>query len=102
MRVYGPIKSIRARTSDKQPPAKVTSIKRKFYRWFPDFDARFVQTPKGWYTPKIGHEAEMKYRAEMREEDEMSLIALRAEKRRENGENFLKKKLDSKNENASC
>ena len=40
--------------------------------------------------PKIGHEAEILYRAAMREEDEMSLINLRASKRREN---MMKKKL---------
>jgi hypothetical protein len=65
------------------------SIKRKFYRWFPDFSERFVRTPEGWYRPLIGHEAEMKYRAAMRDEDEMELISLRATKRREN---HLKKK----------
>jgi hypothetical protein len=89
MRVYGPIKSIRARKTDKAKNTKVLSIKRKFYRWFPDFSERFEPTPDGWYKPKIGHEAEMKYRAAMREEDEMTLITLRAEKRREN---HLKKK----------
>lgn len=88
MRVYGPIKSIRVRTTDPKG-TKLMSIKRKFYRWFPDFSERFVQTPEGWYTPRAGHEAEMKYRAAMREEDEMELISLRAAKRREN---FLKKR----------
>jgi len=51
---------------------------------------RFEQTDEGWYVPKIGHEAEILYRAAMREEDEMSLINLRASKRREN---MMKKKL---------
>ena len=91
MRVYGPLKSIRIRNKGIQnKPVKVLSIKRKFYRWFPDFDARFEQMEEGWYVPKIGHEAEILYRAAMREEDEMSLISLRASKRREN---MMKKKL---------
>ena len=62
----------------------------KFYRWFPDFSERFVQTPRGYYVPKVGHAAEMKYRASKREEDEMELITNRAAKRREN---HLKKKM---------
>jgi hypothetical protein len=89
MRVYGPIKTIRVRSADPNKGAKALSIKRKFYRWFPDFSERFAQTPEGWYTPIAGHEAEMKYRAMMREEDEMDLVSLRAAKRREN---VLKKK----------
>ena len=40
MRVYGPIKSVRVRSTDKSKPTKVMSVKRKFYRWFPDFDSR--------------------------------------------------------------
>lgn len=40
MRVYGPIKSVRVRNTDRSKPTKETSIKRKFYRWFPDFGLR--------------------------------------------------------------
>ena len=44
MRVYGPLKSIRIRNKGMQnKPVKLLSIKRKFYRWFPDFDARRVR-----------------------------------------------------------
>ena len=45
---------------------------------------RFELTSRGWYRPKIGHDAEMRYRAEMREKNEMTMITLRAKKRREN------------------
>lgn len=53
-------------------------MKRKFYRWFPDFNERFVlQTPGMWYKPKIGHEEEMKYREAMRKKDQEMLAAKR-------------------------
>ena len=43
MRVYGPIKSTReSKKSADKKPVKLLSIKRKFYRWFPDFDDRSV------------------------------------------------------------
>ena len=42
MRVYGPIKSTReSKKSADKKPVKLLSIKRKFYRWFPDFDYRY-------------------------------------------------------------
>ena len=41
MRVYGPIKCLRNRTpKESGKDLKQDSIKRKFYRWFPDFDSR--------------------------------------------------------------
>ena len=42
MRVYGPVKSTReSKKSADNKPVKLLSIKRKFYRWFPDFDERY-------------------------------------------------------------
>eukprot|EP00956_Cyclotella_meneghiniana_P014606 scaffold21961_cov67-Cyclotella_meneghiniana.AAC.5 len=102
MRVYGPIKSTReSKKSADKKPVKLLSIKRKFYRWFPDFDDRqewFVQTKEGWYQPKIGHEAEMKYREAKRLEDEMAIIKYRVARRKENA---LKKKLAQRVEEAA-
>ena len=42
MRVYGPIKCLRKRQSAKggEDNTKADSVKRKFYRWFPDLDDR--------------------------------------------------------------
>merc|ERR1719272_6873 len=61
MRVYGPTKCLRNRTpKDSGKHTKNASVKRKFYRWFPDFHERFViQFPGEWYKPKIGHGKEM-------------------------------------------
>lgn len=85
MRVYGPIKCIRNRNTKDSGIVKVLSVKRKFYRWFPDFEERFEQTPDGWYRPKCGHEEEMKYRVAMRNKDEVVLAMKRAENRKKNG-----------------
>jgi hypothetical protein len=84
MRVYGPIKCIRMRNSKDDKVTKVLSIKRKFYRWFPDFEVRFEKTPDGWYRPKCGHEEEMRYRIAMRKADELVLGKKRAENRKQN------------------
>ena len=82
MRVYGSLKCLRNRTPvDSGKAAKVESIKRKFYRWFPDLDERFERTPEGWYRPRAGHEEEMKYREAMRKEDQESLVRKRNTKR---------------------
>lgn len=82
MRVYGSLKCLRNRTPvDSGRTAKVESIKRKFYRWFPDLDARFVRTIKGWYRPIVGHEEEMKYRESMRKGDQNTLVKKRNTKR---------------------
>eukprot|EP00581_Thalassiosira_minuscula_P010510 CAMPEP_0183710140 /NCGR_PEP_ID=MMETSP0737-20130205/5969_1 /TAXON_ID=385413 /ORGANISM="Thalassiosira miniscula, Strain CCMP1093" /LENGTH=221 /DNA_ID=CAMNT_0025938363 /DNA_START=223 /DNA_END=888 /DNA_ORIENTATION=- len=82
MRVYGSLKCLRNRTPvDSGRTAKMESVKRKFYRWFPDLDERFVRTPEGWYKPKAGHEEEMRYREEMRKEDQESLVKKRNSKR---------------------
>lgn len=81
MRVYGPIKCLRNRNSPARPGSKDTSIKRKFYRWFPDFNERFEITEGGWFMPKFGHEHEMKYREAMRKSDQQVLIKKRCLKR---------------------
>ena len=78
MRVYGPIKCLRNRTpKDSGKVTKVLSVKRKFYRWFPDFHERFELQPGNWYKPRIGHEMEMKYREDLRTIDQAFLAAKR-------------------------
>jgi len=82
MRVYGSLKCLRNRTPvDSGRAAKVDSIKRKFYRWFPDLEERFIRTPEGWYRPKMGHEEEMRYREARRKGDQESLVKKRNTKR---------------------
>lgn len=82
MRVYGPIKSLRNRSSKVTGrAAQPASIKRKFYRWFPDFHERFVNTSEGWYMPKAGHHQEMQYRESMRTYDQKLLVKKRNDKR---------------------
>ena len=83
MRVYGPTKCLRNRTpKDSGKCTKTLSVKRKFYRWFPDFQDRFVLQMSGeWYKPKVGHEQEMKYREDMRKKDQEHLAAKRVAKR---------------------
>lgn len=83
MRVYGPIKALRNRSSKDadKAPAKPESIRRKFYRWFPDFNDRFVKTDAGYFTPKVGHLQEMQYREDMRKKDQELLVKKRIDKR---------------------
>lgn len=83
MRVYGSLKCLRNRTpvDSGRAPAKMESIKRKFYRWFPDLEDRFVRTPEGWYNPRAGHEEEMRYREAMRKKDQDSLVRKRNSRR---------------------
>lgn len=82
MRVYGSLKCLRNRTpKDSGKTVKLESIKRKFYRWFPDFEERFEKTPEGWFQPKIGHENEMRYREEMRRQDQQILVKKRNSRR---------------------
>lgn len=92
MRVYGSIKCLRKRqkTGDETKNAKIDSIKRKFYRWFPDFDERFERVDAGsspgggyYYRPKFGHKAEIKYREEMRARDGEVLTRKRVTRRRQ-------------------
>jgi hypothetical protein len=82
MRVYGSLKCLRNRTpKDSGKTVKLESIRRKFYRWFPDFEQRFEKTPEGWYQPKLGHEHEMRYREDMRKQDQLLLVKKRNSKR---------------------
>ncbi|KAL7527849.1 hypothetical protein ACHAWF_002328 [Thalassiosira exigua] len=76
MRVYGPIKCLRNRSS-KEPgkTVKAESIRRKFYRWFPDFNERFSKTEDGWFKPKAGHVEEMQYREDLRARDKKRIMA---------------------------
>merc|ERR1719473_1104369 len=61
---------------------QVDSVKRKFYRWFPDLDERFVKDGAGFYKPKFGHEVEIRYREAMRAKDGECLAKKRATCRR--------------------
>lgn len=83
MRVYGPMKCLRNRSpkgSGKE--VKPESIRRKFYRWFPDFHKRFKKTPQGWFAPKVGHQQEMYYREELRKKDKEALMLKKKKTRR--------------------
>ena len=85
MRVYGPIKCLRNRTpKDSGKVTKVLSVKRKFYRWFPDFHERFELQPGNWYKPRIGHEMEMKYREDLRTKDQTFLAVKRVSSKNSN------------------
>ncbi|KAL7539178.1 hypothetical protein ACHAWF_006325 [Thalassiosira exigua] len=95
MDVYGPIKCLRKRHSakgkggkgngagekDAAAVAKDDSIKRKFYRWFPDLDDRFEKNEAGLYAPKFGHDEEVRYRKEMRTMDGKTLAKKRNDRR---------------------
>ena len=83
MQVYGPIKAGRNRRTTKERPEEVKpeSIKRKFYRWFPDFSDRFIKAANGTFTPIIGHQQELDYREAMRKWDQELLIKKRLDTR---------------------
>ncbi len=51
---------------------------RRFYRWFPNFEERFVKDETGHYQPIHGHEYEMKYRQEMRNKSVEDVTAKRS------------------------
>eukprot|EP00984_Skeletonema_dohrnii_P020634 scaffold10115_cov95-Skeletonema_dohrnii-CCMP3373.AAC.7 len=90
MNLYGSIKAPRIRGAakkkkgsaeegDKKVPVKKDSIKRKFYRWFPNFEERFTRDENGHYQPVNGHEYEMKYRAEMRQKSMTVVVTKRSD-----------------------
>mmetsp|Transcript_11990 Transcript_11990/g.18459 ORF Transcript_11990/g.18459 Transcript_11990/m.18459 type:complete len:420 (-) Transcript_11990:145-1404(-) len=89
MNLYGSIKALRIRGAakkkgsaeegDKKVPLKKDSIKRKFYRWFPNFEERFTRDEDGHYQPVNGHEYEMKYRAEMRQKSMTVVVNKRSD-----------------------
>lgn len=69
MAIYGSIKCLRKRQSPIGEDTKIDSVKRKFYRWFPDLEERFIRDENGVYLPKAGHQFELRYREEMRTKD---------------------------------
>ncbi|KAK1739924.1 hypothetical protein QTG54_009683 [Skeletonema marinoi] len=89
MNLYGSIKALRirgaakkkgsAKEGDKKVSVKKDSIKRKFYRWFPNFEERFTIDENGHYQPVNGHEYEMKYRAEMRQKSMTVVVNKRSD-----------------------
>eukprot|EP00984_Skeletonema_dohrnii_P020637 scaffold10115_cov95-Skeletonema_dohrnii-CCMP3373.AAC.10 len=89
MQLYGSIKALRIRAAAKKKGSaeegvkkvavKKDSIKRKFYRWFPNFEERFTRDENGHYQPVNGHEYEMKYRAEMRQKSMTVVVNKRSD-----------------------
>ena len=101
MRVYGSLKCLRNRTTTKAKnnnnvdecsnSIKIDSTKRKFYRWFPDLDERFVRNLEtGCYEPKAGHVNEMAYRESMRISDQNKLVMKRLNGRSSNKVHHVK------------
>ena len=79
MQIYGSIKCLRKRqTAGGDDNTKVDSVKRKFYRWFPDLEERFFKDTDGYFRPRFGHEFELGYRREMRAKDGELLSKKRA------------------------
>jgi len=91
MRVYGSIKCLRKRQTPDNANAKVESVKRKFYRWFPDLEERFERDAEGFYIPRLGHENELRYREEMRTKDGETLAKKRVKCRREREKGIVKR-----------
>lgn len=101
MNVYGALNAVRNRGAklsknegegDGCQVVKRESIKRKFYRWFPDLEERFYRTENDRYQPIHGHEQEVKYRREMREKSFESVAQKRARSNKKN--KYLKKERD--------
>jgi hypothetical protein len=76
MATYGPIKTPRkSKSCPDEYGAKSDSIRRKFYRWFPDFEERFQRNSDGLtYNPKAGHDEEIQYREAKRNMDKEILV----------------------------
>jgi hypothetical protein len=73
MKEYGPIKA--SRNFIPQDDLRTESLKRKFSRWFPDLDERFVASADGqMYTPKAGHYEEVAYRSAMRKKSQQIMV----------------------------
>eukprot|EP00986_Skeletonema_menzelii_P004777 scaffold1675_cov146-Skeletonema_menzelii.AAC.9 len=89
MNLYGSTKAPRIRGAPKKEGSvegsakkgvvKKDSIKRKFYRWFPNFEERFAKDKDGHYQPINGHANEMKYRQEMRAKSMKIVTAKRSD-----------------------
>jgi hypothetical protein len=96
MNVYGALTAVRNRgakpskkSSEKEGEdnggqVKRESIKRKFYRWFPDLEDRFYRNEDGEYHPINGHENEVNYRKEMRGNSIESVAKKRAKSNQRN------------------
>ena len=85
MNTYGSVKCLRnhqKKNGDDINNAKIDSVRRKFYRWFPDIDERFERDHEGIYHPKLGHEFEVDYRERMRKIDGEVLAAKRTGSRK--------------------
>jgi hypothetical protein len=73
MKEYGPI--VVPRNFKPPDDVQTESLKRKFYRWFPDLEERFVASADGLtYTPKAGHYEEVAYRCAMRKKSQRALV----------------------------
>ena len=86
MNTYGSVKCLRnhhKKKGDDINNAKDDSVRRKFYRWFPDLVERFERNHEGLYHPKLGHELEVDYRERMRKLDGEVLAAKRTGSRKE-------------------
>ena len=86
MNTYGSVKCLRnhqKKKGDDVNNAKEDSVRRKFYRWFPDLDERFERDHEGIHHPKLGHEFEVDYRERMRKLDGEILAAKRTGSRKE-------------------
>lgn len=108
MRIYGSVKCLRKRQNSDEgemyTKTKIESVKRKFYRWFPDLDERFTRDEHGMYWPNCGHEDEIRYREEMRKKDEEIIITKRVTCRRDrhgSSEGKTKKKRPNSNVESS-
>eukprot|EP00581_Thalassiosira_minuscula_P007132 CAMPEP_0183702966 /NCGR_PEP_ID=MMETSP0737-20130205/891_1 /TAXON_ID=385413 /ORGANISM="Thalassiosira miniscula, Strain CCMP1093" /LENGTH=310 /DNA_ID=CAMNT_0025929657 /DNA_START=125 /DNA_END=1057 /DNA_ORIENTATION=- len=101
MKVYGSLKCLRKRqAAGGAENAKIDSVKRKFYRWFPDLEERFEKDKDGCYRPKLGHEAELLYREEMRAKDGKTTASKRVTCRKQrHGRTKQAKVVRSKNDN---
>jgi hypothetical protein len=87
MNVYGSIKALRNRgvkSGKTNGDLKKDSIKRKFYRWFPDLEERFCLDKDGRFQPIHGHEHEVKYRKEMRSKSSDLVAKKRAKTNKKN------------------
>ena len=73
MKEYGP--TVVPRNFKPPDDLQTESLKRKFSRWFPDLEERFVASADGLtYTPKAGHDEEVAYRCAMRKKSQRALV----------------------------
>lgn len=108
MRIYGSVKCLRKRQNSDEgeifTKTRIESVKRKFYRWFPDLDERFTKDEHGMYWPNCGHEDEIRYREEMRKKDGEIIVTKRVTCRRDRhgtSQRKTKKNIPNSNVDAS-